>query len=142
MFRVPDLSVVVRHHFSAAHRVVGLEGAGAKCRNVHGHTFGVEWRFTVLDTSAQDVEFGAVKSVLRGWVDQHMDHGCFVAKTDLALGDALAQLGSTMYVLEGQPTVEAITVEIAEVTQKLLPALHLLSVSVSEGASNAATWTA
>lgn len=135
------LTVTVRHHMSAGHRLLGLGGEAGKCENLHGHTFGIEWTFRASDASAREVEFGAVKKVLRGWVDEKLDHGYIVGCDDVQLMDVLVGMGVKYYPLEDMPTTEAIAVEIARVTAKLLPALHLLSVTVSEGPHNAAAWT-
>ena len=56
--------LTVKHHFSAGHRIPGLPGAEAKCTNLHGHTFGVEWAFQVSTLDASEFEFAAAKRVL------------------------------------------------------------------------------
>ncbi|MCC9181092.1 MULTISPECIES: 6-pyruvoyl trahydropterin synthase family protein [Mycolicibacterium] len=136
------LTATVRHHFSAGHRIVGLPGAGAKCSNVHGHTFGVNWTVALPGLDAQQVEFGAIKRAYRGWVDEHLDHGFIAHADDHQVVDWLKALGSKHYVLGTPPTTEAIASLIAHYSQSALPGVSLLSVEVTEGPHNAATWHA
>ena len=136
------VTITVRHHMSAGHRLVGLGGAAAKCENLHGHTFGIDWTFAAPDLGANTVEFGAIKAAVRGWVDEHLDHGYIAGAGDVQLLNVLAGMGVKHYVLESAPTTEAIAAEIARATTHLLPALDLVSVHVSEGPHNAATWHA
>lgn len=135
-----SVTITVKHHMSAGHRLVGLGGAAGKCENLHGHTFGIEWEFAAPDLSAQTVEFGAIKSTVRGWVDKYLDHGYIVGAEDAQLLDVLVGMGVKHYALESMPTTEAIASEIARVTEHLLPDLKLVSVHVTEGPHNAATW--
>lgn len=134
------LTATVSHHFSAGHRIVGLVGPGAKCSNVHGHTFGVHWTVLLPDISAGTVEFTSIKQLFRGWVDKYLDHGFIVHADDQQMIDALTALGSKHYVLPTRPTTEAIADIIALNANLLLPSVTLLEVRVTEGANNAATW--
>lgn len=100
--------LTVKHHFSAGHRIPGLAGAGAKCANLHGHTFGVEWTFRVGGLDAGDFEFAEAKKVLRGWVDEHLDHGYLVGPADTGLLEFLRHNGWKHYEVAPVPTTEAI----------------------------------
>lgn len=134
------VTITVHHHMSAGHRLLGLGGSGAKCENLHGHTFGIDWTFTAPGLDAQEVEFTAIKKTVRGWVDTHMDHGYIAARDDEQLVSILAGMGVKHYLTDDPPTTETIAAEIARVTQSLLPGLELVSVHVTEGPHNAATW--
>lgn len=136
------LTATLSHHFSAGHRIVGLVGPGAKCANVHGHTFGVEWTVRLPDLDAAAVEFANIKQLLRGWVDHYLDHGFIVDVDDPEMLDSLARLGSKLFTVVGRPTTEAIATLIAQHSQTLLSEVKLLEVRVSEGPHNAATWYA
>jgi 6-pyruvoyltetrahydropterin/6-carboxytetrahydropterin synthase len=131
------ITVSVNHYFSAGHRILGLNGPASKCANLHGHTFDVEWTFR---QGTPFVEFTFVKRVLRGWVDETLDHGYIVAADDRVLLDFLAAHDLKHYTTASAPTTEAIAVEIAEATQRCLPACCLLSVRVGEGPHNSARW--
>ncbi|MBF6332402.1 6-pyruvoyl trahydropterin synthase family protein [Nocardia transvalensis] len=134
--------ITVGHNAETAHRIPTLTGAGAKCRNVHGHSFWIEWTFRVDDLDADTAEFGAIKTVLKDWVDTHLDHG-FVCHPGDDIGDVLEAAGLKVYRLAGGwPTTEAIAADIADVTRKLLPQLTLTRVHVHEGRTNQASWEA
>ncbi|QBP29662.1 QueD-like queosine biosynthesis protein [Mycobacterium phage Typha] len=135
-----NLTATVRHHFSAGHRIPGLPGAGEKCTNVHGHTFGVSWTVGVPSLDATVVEFGELKRAFRGWIDQRLDHGFIVGKDDLEMLGVLKLMGSKHFVTDNPPTTEAIASVIAQASQDLLSGVVLLSVEVTEGPHNAATW--
>jgi 6-pyruvoyltetrahydropterin/6-carboxytetrahydropterin synthase len=131
------ITVSINHHFSAGHRILGLDGPASKCANLHGHTFAVEWTFR---QGTPFIEFTHIKSVVRGWVDDKLDHGYIVASDDRALLDFLVSHELKHYAMSGPPTVEAIATEIADASQRCLPACCLLSVQVGEGPSNSARW--
>jgi 6-pyruvoyltetrahydropterin/6-carboxytetrahydropterin synthase len=135
------LTATVSHHFSAGHRILGLVGAGAKCSNIHGHTFGVKWTVLLPDLTAGTVEFATLKSIYRGWVDGNLDHGFIAHVNDFDAVGWLAENNSKLFVLDTPPTTEAIAALIAERCQKICPDVKLLSVRVTEGPHNAATWT-
>lgn len=134
------LSATVSHHFSAGHRILGLVGPGAKCANVHGHTFGVEWTVQLPGLDAASVEFASLKSLFRGYVDKHLDHGFLLAHDDQEMAAALIAMRSKHLVMPCRPTTEAIATMIAEECQRLCPDIAVLSVKVTEGPHNAATW--
>jgi 6-pyruvoyl-tetrahydropterin synthase len=148
-------TISVKMHFAAGHRILGLEGLGEKCRNIHGHTFQVTW---VLDQDP-DIEFGKLKAVLRQ-VTGAFDHAFLLDKSD----DFLHYLRANMlrhYALPCPPTTECIAAELArlaidrltqpqegsgfgkrEVTPALYPHALLRQVIVEEGPENCATWEA
>lgn len=134
------IEVTVKHHFSAGHRIIGLPGPGAKCTNLHGHTFGVEWTFRVEDIRAEQIEFASVKKVLRGWVDEKLDHGYVLHNEDQAVIEFLRSIGSKLYTMSEPPTTEAMAWMLANIAQAQLPDANLVSVLVTEGPNNEARW--
>jgi 6-pyruvoyl-tetrahydropterin synthase len=147
-------TVSINCHFAAGHRILGLEGPGEKCRNIHGHTFAVTWVFE----QHPDIEFGRLKAILRS-VCGGFDHAFILDKTD----DFLHYLQVNMLrsvPLDGPPTTERIAEELAyraieRITQPqespgftkgIQPAVYphalLLRVEVHEGPENCATWEA
>jgi 6-pyruvoyltetrahydropterin/6-carboxytetrahydropterin synthase len=148
-------TISVKSHFAAGHRILGLTGAGAKCRNVHGHTFHVTWVFA-QEAGDTALEFGELKARLKGTIGAHFDHSFILDVSDdfchyLRINDM------RYYALNGPPTTEAIAAEIARLTiQRLtkpipkdsfhgeMPALwpdaKLLRVVLEEGPENCATW--
>lgn len=130
-------TITVRTHFAAGHRILGLVGPGAKCKNIHGHTFRVEWVFE----QAEGLEFGALKSLLRSMITEKFDHAFIVDYLD-PFRSYLNDNKLKHYLLQGKPTTEAISAEIAELSQSLVPQARLIRVSLDEGPDNNATWEA
>ncbi len=131
--------LTVKHHMSAGHRIKGLPGPGAKCANLHGHTFGIEWTFRVASVGAQEIEFAAVKKVLRGWIDKHLDHGFIAYFEDKDVVAALEGLGCKIALVDDWPTTEVIARTIAEAVP--YPYAHNLhSVKITEGPHNEAVY--
>ena len=134
-----SIDISVNHHAEAAHRIPILGGAGAKCRNVHGHSWRIRWTFSTAGLDLEQVEFGAIKKTVRGWIDEHFDHG-FACGPDDELGDLLAGMGLKVLVLPTWPTTEALAGYFAAKTSELLPELDLIELHLAEGFSNTATW--
>ncbi|RZF23569.1 6-carboxytetrahydropterin synthase [Paraburkholderia sp. UYCP14C] len=61
------------HDISCGHRLVGHEG---KCKNLHGHNYRVHFvcEASSLDDLGRVIDFGAIKTLLCNWVDDHWDH--------------------------------------------------------------------
>jgi 6-pyruvoyltetrahydropterin/6-carboxytetrahydropterin synthase len=131
------IELTVKHHFSAGHRIPGLPGAGAKCANLHGHTFGVAWSFEVHTTDASTFEFAEAKKALRGWVDDHFDHGYLVAPGDDVLVDFLQAQGHKFCYVEPVPTTEAIAVALLNAALEIIE-VPCVRVHVTEGPHNEA----
>lgn len=132
--------VSVRHHMSAGHRIEGLPGPGAKCANLHGHTFGIEWVFRVPTPDAADIEFASVKAKLRGWVNTYMDHGMLLYKSDpIAQTMAEHQLLGKVLWMRLWPTTEVIAMELRDAVPRHLWR-HLARITVTEGPNNSATY--
>lgn len=75
------LTMTKRLEFDAGHRLMNHE---SKCANVHGHRYAVEVTILLtgdLDEAGRIVDFGDVKRVFGGWLDEHLDHA-FVANAE------------------------------------------------------------
>jgi 6-pyruvoyl-tetrahydropterin synthase len=150
-------TISVRTHFAAGHRILGLTGEGAKCRNVHGHTFSVTWVFQ-QDAGDLRMEFGELKMRLRSLVQRHFDHAfilhCYDDFEHYLKGNELKY-----YLTDNPPTTEVIAAEIARLTidwltkpipanppfyKEEMPAIwpdaKLLRLELGEGPDNCATW--
>lgn len=100
------ISCTRRIEFDAAHRVMEHE---SKCRHLHGHRYALEATFSAqsLDTLGRVIDFGRVREVLGGWIDEHWDHATILNAKDRELGEAIAaRTGQRIYYLEGNPTAE------------------------------------
>ena len=133
------IELTVKHHFSAGHRIPGLPGLGAKCSNLHGHTFGVAWAFEVARLDASEFEFAEAKARLRGWVDQNFDHGYLVAPGDDRLVDFLQAEGHKFAYVEPVPTTEAIACALLNAANDLGLGAPCVRCHVTEGPHNEAT---
>lgn len=134
-------SVSVAAEFAAGHRIVGLAGAGAKCRTPHGHNFRVVWEFDSPDVFPPVVEFGEIKRVLKRLVEEKFDHAFFCDSDDLFL-DWLLENDCKAFPMDGPPTTERMAKVIGDLTNQLLPAASLLKVTLHEGPVNTAICTA
>jgi 6-pyruvoyltetrahydropterin/6-carboxytetrahydropterin synthase len=135
-------TISVRLHFAAGHRILGLVGAGAKCRNPHGHTFFVTFVFRQSTDWPPPVEFGAAKASLRERIKDRYDHGFFVDRSDEAMLKFLEQEKCRHHVFDGPPTTERIAELLARDARLLVNAATLVSVAVEEGPENTATYEA
>lgn len=119
------------------HRILGLEGAGAKCENIHGHNWTATIEFNNDDGA---LEFGAVKSVIDTWIDHHLDHGFMCAEDDPFL--TYLQDNGLKYAIVpegGKPTTESIATLFAQACMVLLDVTPTY-VCIAEGPRNHATW--
>ncbi|MDE3016221.1 MAG: 6-carboxytetrahydropterin synthase [Pseudomonadota bacterium] len=120
-----------RVEFDAAHRVMQHE---SKCKRLHGHRYVLEASFTApsLDALGRVVDFGVVKALLGGWIDEHWDHTTILFKKDKPLGEAIAaKTGQTIFYLPANPTAENMAHYILnDVCPKLFKGMGLECVSV------------
>jgi 6-pyruvoyltetrahydropterin/6-carboxytetrahydropterin synthase len=130
-----SVSVELTFRWPMGHRILGLEGAGAKCRNIHGHN----WEATVsLPNDNGQLEFGEVKKLVGDWIEHTWDHG-FMVHVDDPFVHYLADQDLKRYVIGEPPTTEVIAAALAIQTEVLI-GVAPLSVHVVEGYRNAATW--
>ncbi|MFD0008581.1 6-pyruvoyl tetrahydropterin synthase family protein [Streptomyces sp. NPDC127178] len=152
-------AVTVRHNFETAHRIPALKG---KCQNLHGHSWWAEISIAAPAPSADTdtlVEFGALKTQLRFWIDTHLDHGAMLSSQD-PLAAVLAGHSCKVFRFGASdptsaedfafdlhyPTVEAVAQLLARVATDILKQLECAEgafvsrVSVSETHVNTAEW--
>ena len=94
--------------FDAAHRILDHE---SKCKYMHGHRYVVEATFTAddLDNLGRIVDFGVIKELLGGWIDENFDHNTILSTADKKLGDFIEeQTGQKVYYFDYHPTAENI----------------------------------
>lgn len=95
-----------RIEFDAAHRVMGHE---SKCKFLHGHRYAVEASFAApkLDALGRVIDFGVIKTLLGGWIDNHWDHNTILSHEDSALGEQIAAIThQDVFYLPTNPTAE------------------------------------
>ena len=133
-------TISVKMHFAAGHRILGLDGAGAKCRNPHGHTFGVEFVFKQSDEWPPVIEFGTAKAELRAVIKEKYDHTFFVDNADTAMRRFLEDDNCRHVVFNGPPTTERISWMLGMEARRLFKDAHLVRVILNEGPENTATY--
>lgn len=74
-------TVTRRIEFDAGHRVLGHQG---KCKHLHGHRYVVDVTVSAadLDSLGMVVDFGKIKELLGGWIDQNWDHNLLLNSGD------------------------------------------------------------
>lgn len=112
--------------WDSGHRVLGHEG---KCRNLHGHRYVAEvtvWS-AGLDHVGRVIDFGLVKKIIGGWIDENWDHNMLLNSNDpLALEDDEARLclvGREPFLMpkESNPTAEVMVEVLFKTAEILLP---------------------
>ncbi len=109
-------SVTKRFDFSAAHRIVGHEGA---CRYLHGHNFAAEVTVesATLDGLGMVVDFGVLKNAVGEWIEGNWDHQTLLSRDDPLQGRL--DVGN-VYTMPGPPTAESMARVIYEVCSRRL----------------------
>ncbi|MBI3088023.1 MAG: 6-carboxytetrahydropterin synthase [Candidatus Omnitrophica bacterium] len=104
-------------HFCYGHRLLKYQG---KCRHLHGHNGKVEIELASarLDRLGMVKDFGEIKRKIQGWIDEHLDHKMILSRQDPAL-PLLRRLGEPLYVLDANPTAEALAKLIYDVARRM-----------------------
>ena len=99
-------SVTKRISFCYGHRLLDYDGV---CKHPHGHNAvaEVEVRADQLDRRTMVCDFNDIKRVIKGWIDQEIDHRMLLRRDD-PLATALQDLGEPVFLLDDNPTVERI----------------------------------
>ena len=92
--------------FCYGHRLLNYEG---KCRNLHGHNgqLEIEMNAPALDALGMVIDFGDIKDIAKGWVDEHLDHKMLLHRED-PIAKVLKDYGEQLYLMDGNPTAENI----------------------------------
>ena len=100
--------------FCYGHRLLHYEG---KCRHLHGHNGRavIVLEGEDLDHRGMLLDFSDIKSVVSGWIDDHLDHRMLLHKDDPAV-PVLREMGEPMFLLDRNPTAENIARLIFEFT--------------------------
>ena len=98
--------------FCYGHRLLNHPG---KCRHLHGHNARVLIAIETnrLDERGMVFDFGDIKRVIGGWIDENLDHRMILSRDDPAV-PALEELGEPMFLLDANPTAENIAKLIGE----------------------------
>ena len=99
-------SVTKRIEFCYGHRLLDYGGI---CKHPHGHNAmaEVEVRTDALDSRNMVADFSDIKRVVKGWIDEKLDHK-MVLRRDDPLVPALQALGEPVFLVDSNPTVELV----------------------------------
>lgn len=117
------LTVMRRVRFCAGHRLPGHEG---KCAALHGHNYIAEFHVTAakLDSVGRVIDFAELKSRLKGWIDEHWDHGFVLWEGDEPAIRAVRSVDPhKVFLLADRPTAENLAKHLLErvCPEKLAP---------------------
>lgn len=95
------LTITRTFEIDAGHRLMKHE---SKCKNLHGHRYRVELTVAAeqegaLDEVGRIIDFGVIKDVFGGWLNETYDHGFIVEEGD----PILPALDGTKYIVLGCP---------------------------------------
>jgi 6-pyruvoyltetrahydropterin/6-carboxytetrahydropterin synthase len=123
--------------FCYGHRLLGYPG---KCRYLHGHNGRalITLASPRLDELGMVVDFGRLKQVVGGWIDETLDHKMILHRNDPIL-PFLRQQGEPVCVLEVNPTAENIARLIFDYTAA--QGFPVVEVRLWETESCSATWS-
>lgn len=122
------MAIITRKlEWDSGHRVLGHEG---KCAALHGHRYVAEITIESpqLDSLGRVVDFGVIKGLIGGWINENWDHNMLLHKDDPLVGIASLPLhtysggrynwdtlfaGKEPYIMQlGNPTAENIAAEL------------------------------
>ncbi len=107
--------------FDSAHRVIGHEN---KCKFLHGHRYVLEVKAEAdaLDNLGRVADFGELKTIIKTWIDEYLDHNVILSVEDRTLGkDIENTTKQKIYYLTTNPTAENIALHLLnDIIPKLL----------------------
>ncbi len=98
--------------FCYGHRLLAYIG---KCQHLHGHNGRIEIdiKSSELDDLGMVVDFGKIKELIKGWVDENLDHRMILCRRD-PIVSMLKDMNEPMYLMDENPTAENIAKHIFE----------------------------
>lgn len=92
--------------FCYGHRLLNYSG---KCRKLHGHngTAVIVLEGAELDDRGMLVDFSDIKSSLRTWIDEELDHKMILNREDPTI-PFLQELQEPIFIIDENPTAETI----------------------------------
>jgi len=129
-------SVTKRIDFCYGHRLLNYDGV---CKHPHGHNAvaEIEVRTASLDDRHMVCDFSDIKRIVKGWIDQELDHKMILRRDDPLL-EPLRQQGEPVFVVDENPTVEHIAFLIFDRTRR--EGFPVVRVTVWETPTSFATY--
>lgn len=112
-----------------AHRLGN--GYPGKCKHLHGHRYRcqVTCKVAQLDRYGMAIDFGDIKRICNGWVQEHLDHATLVSEADVELQTFLANSGQRHYTMPLNTTAENIVSFLADIFAGLLASEYGTSIA-------------
>jgi len=140
------IRVTKEFRFEAAHALTGYDGV---CRNIHGHSYELSVTVTGNPVHLKDspkngmvIDFTDIKKIVKKDIIDHFDHA-LILRSDFEKKN-LAELGEpfgNVILVEYQPTIENILIDIALRIKPLLPpGIKLFALKLRETANSYAEW--
>jgi 6-pyruvoyltetrahydropterin/6-carboxytetrahydropterin synthase len=127
------ITITRRLEFDAGHRIMRHE---SKCRHPHGHRYALEvaCQAPELDGCGRVIDFGKIKDLVGGWVDDNLDHAFLVCERD----DVMLRMLETgedgvpfrHFRLAAEPTAESLAELLLGKCRELLAPFHISVVRV------------
>lgn len=117
-------SVTKTISFCYGHRLLNYQG---KCKHLHGHNGRVEILLSAkkLDKRGMVVDFGDVKQIVKGFVDDNLDHKMILCGKD-PMAPVLKSHREPYYLMKENPTAENIARHIFDFARsKRLPVIRV-----------------
>jgi 6-pyruvoyltetrahydropterin/6-carboxytetrahydropterin synthase len=91
--------------FDYGHRLINHE---SKCAHAHGHRGVVELECVAdaLDIAGRVIDFGVIKEIVGGWIDEKWDHAFLVNEDDRVMCEFLVEQQQRRYFLPCEPSAE------------------------------------
>lgn len=117
--RMKRWSCTRRLEFDYGHRLLNHE---SKCAHMHGHRGVVEIECTSaeLDIAGRVIDFGDIKRIVGGWIDQHWDHSFLVNGADTVMVEFLQQQQQRHFVCGFEPSAENLALYLLDQAGALL----------------------
>jgi len=130
--------VTKRIEFCYGHRLLDYDGV---CKHPHGHNAVVEVDVSTetLDNRNMVADFSDIKRLVKGWIDQHLDHKMILRHDDPMVAP-LQELNEPIYILDSNPTVERIAKLIFDEGRAL--GINIINIRVWETPSSFASYSA
>jgi 6-pyruvoyl-tetrahydropterin synthase len=123
--------------FCYGHRLINYVGP---CANIHGHNARADIMLASeeLDDKGMVIDFGDIKSVIKQWIDETLDHTLLLHKDD-AINSVLQDHNEKFYIMDSNPTAENIAKLIFEYA--LEQKFPVVSVTLWESDTSFARYT-
>ena len=131
--------------FDAAHRLIAHE---TKCANVHGHRYVVEVTCATeaLDKVGRVIDFGEIKRIFGGWIDENLDHTIILNSSDTKLIELCNQINKKpVFVVPFEPSAEYLVAFLLKQANEVLKpvgvkVVHMRLYETPNGWAEASNW--